>query len=388
MIQAGGKSWVDGVGHSLGLSPVYEDESVARTPVKGFDWSRVVVGHWLVGHPQPHVGKWGKQIWICLSACGVRSPFRADELARGATQKCEACRGVDVPPSRVAPERVMREVKDILKYGVAMEMRSNLRGKEALRDWEERAVPKLLALLDATGLGRNFGWKVVCRDAHEQKRADARQIHARRWRDETKGVELGVPGEAYWYEVDIAVGRTDKPWAEIRRALEAAIYPPEPPKPAPAPATEDRAAALQAKLGKAIGVKKDLQASAELVAEIRQRLGAAKIEHGPLAEAEAQAQQKATALAARVAVAKERVADLDNRLKAAVRERDDIVHQYEQACAGHRSAVAKLDPVTDRINLICDELAQAEREDAERRQKVEKVAGLSALLEALDSLDI
>ncbi len=381
-----GQGWLDSIHKKMPFG-LERAEDVPPPAIKGFDWDLVRVGHWVVAGP-PVRGKGGRAVWMCGSACGVRSPFRTDELARGATKSCEACRPGGTPPSptRVATGQVLKDLQEMFRTGgLYLDKRSNLRGPEAIRDWDERAEPKLLALIDATGLGRDFGWKVFVRDCHA-RRGDP-VVRVRGWGDSTRRCELSISGTEHLFEVDLSCGRTDKTWSEIRRAIENGMAPPKVVA-AAVPPDEERLRKLQRGIEKAIEVRRDATAGAELRAEIQARLDAAKKELAPLQDKHIRTADAAAELLTKVKAAKDLADERQNQLRVAVERRDQLADLLRETAAERDAVAAKVQPVLDRVESIAKELAVADAMEVERAKTLAKAGDLSVLLKALEQLGV
>lgn len=381
-------------------------------PVPGFDWQGVVVGHWFVGSPGG-VGKGGRRMWRCVSRCGVKSVFRTDVLAAGATQTCEACRAGTAAPAayRVVTEYDMALVRAVFTEGARVEIKSNIAG-EGKKDWERHGQPVLDSLFDRSGLGRDFGWKVLVRDCHRiEARDDRPPIRVRKKRDGQKSLELAITGRNLSFDVDLATGRTDRPWEAVVRGLEITIdtlrkeakggeeiapfapppaVPAAPPDPGPlaAAGTEERLLKLQAGLSRAIEVNRDMRAGADLRAEIGRRIAAARAEADPLkARCEAAVAALSVAVTA-AATAKDEADRLCVLLRAATADRDRKLAEADAAKVAAEAAAGEYGPARDRLAAAEAELAEAERMEADRLKVMEKAGDVAVLLAALEKLGL
>lgn len=381
-----------------------------------FDWSGVVVGHWRVERPAGRA-KWGGALWRCVSYCGVASVFRAPVLAAGATLTCEGCRrGAGAPGCRVvvaegslAPWRA--------NWSTVVEEKSNLKGRNATADWDAYGRPALLGAIDRTGLGRDFGWKCFVRDCHEMNKSGYSPfVRVKSVTEGQRRVELSVrpAGGAYTFEVDVSTGRTDVPFADVRRALEAACAPPaaptngkhhpapstngtnHPPEPAPAPAPAPAPTVRETILGgldvekllrlrsgfdTLITVGREATTAAELKAEAQSRLAA----DPALARAEAAAAVAARALAEHECAA-ERVRHLADELRAATDRRDKLAAELSASIAARDAALRDYSPLKEAAEAAAQSVAEAEGLEAERLQALGKADDLLPLLAALQKL--
>lgn len=378
------RAWLAGVAKSMGV------RRHDPPPVRGFDWYGVRVNHWIVLE-MTHQGKGGSQVWSCLSACGVRSPFRAADLAAGATKTCEACRaGATAPPTgRVLPDAAIDGARSFFLTGdLLVEIKSNLKGPEAVAEWDDTGLDLLHAAVDRTGLGREYGWKACVRDAHRRTNGKA-GVRVRSWRDGVRGVELSVATGGYLFEVDLSTGRTDRPWAEVKAALDRAVNPPASAAGQTGIAgSEDRLVKLRNGLDRAIEVSKDARAGAELRAEIARRIADAAKRAAPLKAALDKAAAEAADLEARAKAAKELADSRAAALKQAVDARDQLTAGLAGAVAAQAAAEEKCRPAAEELAAAEAELEEAEREEAERTKTMEKAGDVAVLLAALEKLGL
>lgn len=376
--------WIQGVADTMPI-PI----ELRKPPtIRGFDWQFMRVGHWFVVGPTHH-GKGGKMVWSCVSRCGVKSPFRADALATGASKTCEACRPGETPPP---PARVVGGVlkgyydKLFLEGGMIVELQSNLKGRDVIEDWNTNGEPILNKVVEQTGLGLHFGWKAWVRDAHK-KRDDKSAIRVRGWRDTTRGVELTVLGATYSYEVDLAVGRTDRPWGEIKALLMRAIYPPEL-APVLPPAAEDRIEKLQKGLAKVIELRKDATASAELRAEIQKRLDSTRKKLDPIEAAYTRTSAQVDELKLKVKAAQELARDREAALTAAMNSRDELAKLLAETIHTRDEQAERRKPLVETVLQTEKELTEADAMESERVKQAGKADDLAVLLAALERLGV
>lgn len=371
--------WLDDIAATL-PTPVSRQGTI---PIRGFDWQFMRVGHWFVIGPWGR-GKAGKVVWACVSECGVRSPFRASALATGASKTCEACRpsAKAPPPHRVASGQLKKYFDKIfLEGGMVVELGSNLKVKEAIDDWNKHGEPVLNAAVEKTGLGLHFGWKAWVRDAHKIRNGTP-DIRVRGWRDSTRGVELTVTGSAYSYEVDLGVGRTDKPWSEIRIAIDRAI---NPPVVAPPP-SEARLLKLRNGLDRAIEVNRDAKAGAELRGEIQKRLDDARRKLEPIQAAYDRSAAQADELKLKVKAAQELARDREAALAAAMNNRDELARLLNETIHTRDEQAERRKPLAETVAASEKELVDADAMEAERVKSIGKADDLAVLLAALEKL--
>lgn len=379
----------------------------------GFDWLGVVVRHWLVGGHR-HPGKRGRNLYRCVSRCGVVSVFRADDLARGATRTCEACRGgVAVPPpARVLAEAAAEKLRTLLEKQMIAE-KSNLKGKEAVSDWEEFGRPCLAAAVRATGLGLDFGWQAFVRDCHERAKPRGEAVvRAKSYHPGQRRVELMIrpEGGRYSFEVDLTTGRTDVPYADVQKKIHAALEPAgrngtAPANgtgavvPAPEPAAEpagaagvlggmnlDRLAKLRDGMDAILAVGRDVASTAELKRDAAARVAASRDRAAPLREAVEAAAAVADRARAAADEAQERAARLNRELAAAVADRDRLSAEAEAQAGARDRAIAAYAPARDALSAAEAELADIERLEADRVRSLAKADDIGALLLALQKL--
>jgi hypothetical protein len=406
---------------AAGLS-LRRDSPTADEPATpgAWEWRDVRVRHWVVIDPCG-IAKGGERLYRCVSRCGVGSLFRKSALAAGATITCEACRpNTPAPPSgRVIEERHLPEWQRGWEEIAMVDEKSNLEGRKATAAWVEHGRPVLLAILDRCGLGRDFGWKAFVRDCHEQAGSrNGATCRVRNFNDAQRRVELSIRpvGGPFTFEVDLATGRTDRPFADVRRRLEAALNPPEPAKPQPAnppgiatvsvaspplespvPASPrdtilggiDLAKLLKMRDGfdTLITVGKDVQTATELKRELETSLAVAEEQARPLRDrhdAAAAVAREAVFAAEEAQVAAE---ELNRKLVAAVQVRDRTAAECEAAHRALDAALAEYAPARDAVETARRQLAEAEQLEAERLKTLGKADDVLALLAALQKLN-
>lgn len=423
-------SWAKRVAGQMGLvfSGDLPATDPARAPARGFDWTGVVVSHWFVIGPSGERGKRDSQLWFCVSRCGVRSVFRADALAAGATQTCEACcaGATATPPAyRVVTGDLLDEARRAIDEEVFVEFRTNVIGREAQADWDEHGQPALDTLFERSGLGKQFGWKVTVRDCHSRDaKVKAVRVRVRKRRDAQRSVELAVVGRAYWFEVDVATGRTDRPWDAVVRAIELttetlrkeakaagagdaedapaavrpkaeanghhAVVPAAAVAPAadPAAAVEERLVRLRSGLDRAIEFRREAATAGAILAEQQQAVDAARAEAAPLKAALDAATRVASAAATEAAAAQEEADRLAAQLRAATERRDRLAAESAAAREAAEQAAGAFGPAQARLREAEANLAEAERMEADRKKTQAAAGDLSVLLAALEKLGI
>lgn len=301
------------------------------------------------------------------------------------------------------------------------EEKTNLKGKEAVADWEGYGRAAVASFLDAAGFGADFGWRLFIRDCHERAKPKAGRdaVRAKSFNPGSRRIELLVRplGGRYSYEVDVTTGRSDVPFEKLRLAFEkltasgeqaddaaqrlassqpAAAQPaPEPPAPPPQPASLSTVLA---------GVDLD-----QLVS-IRDRLDTVHTQSLLMRETEAK-RRDAEAQLARL---RERLAPLAERLTAArsesdrraaarqelldyaARLREKLAELDESAAAAAvavETAQAELAAATEAHAPVAEEFSLAElalddvlKELAAREQQAKEAEGLMPLLMALSKM--
>ncbi|VTR92800.1 unnamed protein product [Gemmata massiliana] len=400
------------VARSIGRDP-FEPE---KLHTRGFDWQMVRVGHWIALGPSVP-GKGGRGLYRCVSRCGVASVFRRDALAAGATLTCEGCRaGAKAPAAaRVVPEKYML-VWHTSWEDIAVEERTNLKGRKAPADWDQYGRAALLAVIDRTGLGRDFGWKAFIRDCHEL--AGARTgavVRVRAVNDSQRRIELSIrpTNGTHTFEVDLAVGRSDRPFPEIRKCVELALaadlpapavapapvqetvavlpLPVSVPVPVPAPpilAGLDLARLLKMRDGfdTLINVGKDLQTANELKGELEVTLAAAEAHAEPLRAKFEAAQAVARECVVQAEEAQNAAHELNRKLAEAMKERDRCSGERAAAQRALEEAERGYTPAREQVESARRQLAEAQQLENERLRTLGKADELLPLLAALQKL--
>jgi hypothetical protein len=377
-----------------------------------FDWAGVTVGHWRVERALGEAR--GGFVYRCVSRCGVHSPFTAASLSGGATKTCEACRPRvpgGPPPARGVAEHLLAEHQKTWETPLAIEYRSNLRG-DGFDVFKKFAEKELYALIDRTGLGRDFGWKCLVRDCHNRS-GKKPLLAARQFRDGAKSVELKlVPAEGgYWFELDLSTGRADRPWSEVRAAVEAALAAPgaaddeadgspdaEAPAGPPGDGTAaagktilggvsvDKLLAVRGGLDKLITLGQEAESTAQIRAEAEATLAKVLAEAEPLRAAAAAGCDTVTKLAAKLEACKDLVRDLNARLQAALATRDETQAELESQTQARDRAASAFAPVRQRLADAEAGVAEAARLEEERLKTLAKAGDMAVLLAAFQRL--
>jgi hypothetical protein len=295
-----------------------------------------------------------------------------------------------------------------------METGSNLKG-DGPQMWEEHGKPVLLAVIDKSGFGRNFGWKVFLRDCHRRKlrSGDAAVVRVTAYHDETRrlSVKVDPSGGPYLYEVELSVGRTTTPWMQIRAALDRAILglaprrdaeptpeeapPPPPPPPPPAPADNGSVLAgidltkilkMREGLDTLLTVGKDIKDCEALKREAERAVAECRRAADPLKEAAEVAAFTAKRAAADVQAAQDKVARLNEELRRAMAERDQLAAVSTAASADRDRAEAAHAPARDALAAAEADLADVQRLEDERMRTLAQAGDVAVLLAALERL--
>lgn len=398
----------------LGLTPV---------PIrKSFDWTGVTVGHWRVtGEAVRCLNH--SIVYRCVSRCGATGAFERHILAKGAFPICEIC---DPAASYDRTTSVTKDYTATKAWeGPMIQERTTLKLKEATEEWENGGREVLNSVLVRSGLGTDFGWKVFIRDCHRHpnmQNSDRDPIKIRAFHDSTRRIELKIfGGTRYEYEVDLSTGRVDRPWIEIRRALEGAVsasrkkksLPTEKPTPetpvaateVPVPVPVPRSAAeakaestnaaifggldttklagIRDGLDSLIAFSKDVNAASTIKVECEASL-ADVMEKGRALKEERDAATKSLAQAqATLNLCQTNVAQLATKLKEAERLLAKATAESQEAADRRDKAVANYAPVELAIMEAEEALADAKRMEAERMQLLSKADDIAPLLAAL-----
>ena len=177
-----------------------------------FDWAGVLVGHWSVLQADG-ADKHGGRLYRCVSRCGVAHRLTASSLAAGGPKTCQGCRpGAGAPSAtRIVPEADLARHHELWE-STRVNVRSNLKGKEATHDWDEYGLPVLTRVLAGTAGGLGFGWSAFVRDCHERSRPKGEAvIRVKSSHPGQRRIELHLrpTGGRYSFEVDLTTGRAD-----------------------------------------------------------------------------------------------------------------------------------------------------------------------------------
>lgn len=211
-------------------------------------WCGVSVGHWICG-PLRHSKKTRRDVYVCISRCGVAATYEPWEIAGGKLpQTCYACR----PGTRHAPSchaTVVEEVMVVINQfwevgmGTAFEESVRVAGKLANSEWIGLARPVLADICDTAGYGRHFGWKVIVFDCAEKSnlKSDKSVVRVKAIHKERRQVEMMIrPARGtYEYQINLSTGRTDVDFWKIATKIKEVVeqkYPKETKKEDPVPA--------------------------------------------------------------------------------------------------------------------------------------------------------
>lgn len=190
----------------------------------------LVCGHWAVmdALAQRGVRRFERAVYECVSQCGVAMHYaRAMVAANRLPATCWACRpGVNSQPGRVVvPGQYLTEHLKLWETG--MNVRSNLKGKAAVADWDSGGFPAAALVLSLGHLGATFGWSLWVRDCHEQPAPrDATVVRVKGYHESQRRIELAVRPVTgrYIFEVDITwPQRRDTPFREVSDSITEGI---------------------------------------------------------------------------------------------------------------------------------------------------------------------
>lgn len=190
----------------------------------------VLCGHWVVRDAlnQRCDRRFERATYDCVSQCGVQVPYPRSAVTAGKLPAtCWACRpGVNSEPGRVVVTG--RDLETHLKlWESGMNVRSNLKGKAAVVEWDRDGMAAVTAVLALSPLGTHFGWQLWVRDCHEQPAPrEATVVRVRGFHESQRRIELSVRAATgrYTFEVDLTwPGRRDTPFAEVSASVTAGI---------------------------------------------------------------------------------------------------------------------------------------------------------------------
>jgi hypothetical protein len=375
-----------------------------------YDWAFTAVGHWMVtARAQGRLA--AEPVYKCVSRCGFMAVFRASVLADGATKSCDLCRR-GAPPAaadRTYPAGLFDKLLSIwgpyVSFAIPAQalVTTNVNVRhEAADDWDQFGQAALIAFLDRTPYGRDFGWRAFVRDCHRARNASQRKdpVRVRAFRGPRQW-ELTVAGNAYTFDIDLNTGRTDVKPQDLNEAVAraAGVIPADPPPggPPPAPPPPADLAALvaglaadegkiRAGLDRLLGLARDSRAGADMVGELEAAAAAARAQAGPLAAAHAEAvawdedRQAAAAQAARAA------ARAEEEFRAAVRVRDMRAAEAAEARDAREAARARHEPAKTALAAAEAQLEEARRLAEDRAAALARAGAAAALLQALGRL--
>ncbi len=397
-----------------------------RLPPEPFDWSGVIVNHWRVTS-MPSIGKGGRATYSCVSRCGVRSPFRRDELSKGATATCEGCRlyAVAPPAARVTEEQHLPAHSKLWESIAVVDINNKLGSKTAQLAWSRHGLPLLMRTIDGTGLGRDFGWKLCVHNCHESQAPRTGLVRIVNVIEQQRKLAIVIkPAEGgLVFEANLSTGRSDRPFATVQAAFKSACektesimvaptngkhHPPaaipvatpapeEPAKPdasaKPSDATFggvslDALLALRSNLDTVISVGRDMQTTAELKREFLAAVTAKREIVAPLQSRADAAAAVAHREAGELGAAHAEANELSNRLRDAVERRDRLVQQVETSNAIRDRAMAELMPAMEELREAERQLAEAEKMEADRVKALGKADDMVALFAALKKMGV
>lgn len=408
----------------------------------------MVINHWAVGPVCRIRTKDGgavvfKRGHVCVSKCGVVSQFQTSALYDGATKHCAACRNggararPTVPAHRVADESRLAEIQLFWEQAIVsvtshtkidMDVRSNLKiagnGKDknpAVDAWHQSGLPLLRDFVSRTKHGPHFGWKVFVQHVKTTPAEKVREsfVYVQAESDSTKRLTLAVhaAGTNHTFIVDLACGRSDVPWKDVKAELYKQIdglngktpAPPEfaqtaQPEPAPvaAAATGDTNPPTEAPVTQAIDIGKlthlrnnldKLLAVGKDVNEIAQLKAAATVKLNQARQQAERAQKELARADEEVSVSKDLrgvqvdlVNDYERRLKNARVDLLAVVERHEKAIAVRDSVAAESAPALADLAKAEAEVRDLEKMEAEQTKVLGDASGIAALLKALAAM--
>lgn len=394
-----------------------------RLAPEPFDWSGVIVNHWRVTS-MPSIGKGGRAMYSCVSRCGVRSPFRRDALASGATATCEGCRvyAVAPPAARVTEEQHLPAHSKLWESIAVVDINNKLGSKTAQLAWSRHGLPLLMRTIDGTGLGRDFGWKLCVHNCRESPAPRAGVVRIVNVIEQQRKLAIVIkPAEGgLVFEANLTTGRTDRPFTIVQAAFKAACEkteaivvaptngkshpaaapaptpqetakPEEPAKPADATfggVSLDALLALRSNLDTVISVGRDMQTTAELKREISAVVDERRKVVTPLQELADDAVRVATREANELSAAQSLATELQNKLAAAVADCDRLSRAASMSAEVRDRALAELRPALEQLREAEQQLAEAEKMETDRVKALGKADDMVALFAALKKMGV
>lgn len=404
----------------------------------------MVISHWTVGPVCRIRTKDGgavrfKRGHVCVSKCGVVSQFQTSALYDGATKHCAACRNggsrarPTVPAHRVADESRLAEIQLLWEQAIVsvtsnvkvdMEVRSNLKiagnGKDrnpAVDAWHQAGLPLLRDFVSRTKHGPHFGWKVFVQHVKTTPAEKVREsfVYVQAESDSTKRLTLALhaAGTNHTFIVDLACGRSDVPWKDVKAELYKQIdglngKNPAPPEFAqnPQPTVEPVAAAatepteapvtqaidigklthLRNNLDKLLSVGKDVNEIAQLKAAATVKLDQARQQAERSQKERQRADEEVQVCTDLRAAQLRRVEAYERQLKNARVDWEALAERVEKALAVQRSVNDDAAPVLADLAKAEAEVRDLEKMEAEQTKVLGDATGIAALLKALAAM--
>lgn len=408
----------------------------------------MVINHWVVGPVCRIRTKDGgavvfKRGHVCVSKCGVVSQFQTSALYDGATKHCAGCRNggtrarPTVPAHRVADEFRLAEIQLFWEQAIVsvtshtkidMDVRSNLKiagnGKDrnpAVDAWNQAGLPLLRDFVSRTKHGPHFGWKVFVQHVKTTPAEKVRDsfVYVQAESDSTKRLTLAVhaAGTNYTFVVDLACGRSDVPWKDVKAELYKQIdglngKTPAPPQfaqtaqPEPAPvaaaATDDTNQPTEAPVNQAIDIGKlthlrnnldKLLAVGKDVNEIAQLKAAATVKLEQARQQAERAQKDVDRAREEEQVSRDLrdrqaqlVEDYERRLKNARADLDSARQRYGSANAVLATVQEETAPALAELARAEAEVRDLEKMETEQVKVLGDATGIAALLKALAAM--
>jgi DNA repair exonuclease SbcCD ATPase subunit len=357
------------------------------------------------------------------SKCGVLAFYPDWKIRAGQLpETCWACRGgkqpAASPPSghRTTDEKTAQLLQQFWESPIMgtvsakIEEKTNLKGREAVREWNDLGRAFLEKIIGATPYGLLFGWKGHVRDCHylpAKKGAEMARVAVADAANRRLTLHLHPKGGDYTFDVDLSTVRNDVQWPDLVRAVETAC---DPSKVLPAPVVTAAKPVATVATPSANGTHAPTSADIQALVDMRNVMDRVINAGGDLAEIErmkAEAQKKVDELREKHAAAYtaavekqeavkattivfqqalEKANDLERRLRNAIVDRDEADKKLDAAVTAQKEAEAVVGPLASELNKAVDELKQAEQLEAERIAAIGKEDKVRVLMAALKNL--
>lgn len=397
-----------------GINKFVRDPDLARVQAsnsitdKDPYWYGVVVGHWLCCN---EFTKNGRTRHGCISKCGVLAFYEPWEIASGRLPKtCYGCRpGEAAPPSH----RVLdfSRLENLQRFWGEHEMATifgeimRTTNKEAIRDWDQHGRTVITDIIERTGYGRDFGWKLTIDKAAKCGRIDRLKLRKTANHLRTREVEIYIhpAGSQHEYTVLLSTGRTDYDFKDVAERVTQCIGFINEKKPREVAAAATVAAPEGSghqngfiDVAKLSGVANQLAKAAKVGEELNQiavqkTIAEDKVklarEKEKVASDDADAADRREDEAAAELRAKQDECDrLTESLRKCASERDVLRIAADQAKIAAKLADEHWKPIDQAKWDAEKELAGFEQMENEQLKEIGNAAGLKALLAALSQI--